>query len=112
LPVPPQKTVSRAYVPGFACITHFMLQRERYFCLRLRAAAFVGLGLELNEILDAHLLDQPELSLQPVDMLFLAFENMQEKLAADIVLDVLAMRDRHLEIGEGACFQRQVAFDD
>ena len=54
-----------------------MLQRERNFCLRLRGAALVGLGLQLDEILHAHLLDQAQLGLQPVDMLFLAFQDME-----------------------------------
>src|SRR5690625_2860721 len=36
----------------------------------------VGLGLQLDEVLEAHQFDQADLRLEPVDMLFLALENV------------------------------------
>src|SRR5215469_17439204 len=75
-------------------------------------ARLVGLGLELGEVLDPHLLDQSHLGLQPVDMLFLALKNVGEQLAADEILDRLAMGDGKLEVWQGHHLQRQVALED
>src|SRR5579863_710120 len=82
---------------------HAVVRKDFLFWL---SAALVRPRLELDEILDPHLLDQPELSLEPVDMLLLAFQDIHEQFAADVILDVLAMRDCHFEVGQSAGFQR------
>ena len=79
----PRKDRSQGQSPGRVLLSAFYAAARKKFLSRLRGAAFVGLGLELDEILDPHLLDQPHLGLEPVDMLFLALQDVHEQLAAD-----------------------------
>src|SRR5215475_5919268 len=69
--------------------------------IRGLAAGLVRFCLQLNKILNTHLFDQAHLGLQPVDMLFLALQNIGKELAADEILDRLAMADRQFEVGQG-----------
>ena len=84
---------------------------ERDLSLRPQDPASFGLVCSCTKFCDAHLLDQADLGLQPVDMFFFAFQDIHEQFAADIILDVLAMRDRIFEIGQGARLQREIAAD-
>jgi hypothetical protein len=63
----------------------------------------------LDEIFQSHLLDEPELGLQPVDMLFLALENMDEQLTRNIVAHPLAKPGRAVEIGQRALLEAKIA---
>src|SRR5882672_7180794 len=50
--------------------------------------------LRLHVVLDADPGDEVELHLEPVDVLFLAFEDLLEQLARNVVGRLLAVRDR------------------
>src|SRR4029453_12582402 len=50
------------------------------------------------------------MAFERVDMLLLIFENLAEQVAADIVLDLLAMGDGALELGQRLQFEGEVAF--
>ena len=55
--------------------------------------------LQLDVILDAHSRDHLELLLERVDMLFLIVEDLREQIAADVILDLLAMGDGAAQLG-------------
>src|SRR3546814_7654188 len=53
-----------------------------------------GLALELNEVLQPHLLEQFQIGLQPVDVLLLGLQDVREEFARYVVADRLAVSDR------------------
>ena len=50
--------------------------------------------------------------LERVDMLFLIVEDLGEQVAADIVADLLAMRDRVLELATASMLELEVGLED
>src|SRR5256885_7189488 len=67
------------------------------------------LALQLDVILKAHAGDHLELLLERVDMLLLVVEDVGEEVAAGIVADLLAMRDRALELAQRLHLELEVA---
>src|SRR4028119_1088306 len=76
------------------------------------ASVLGGLRLELDVVLESHPRDHVELLLDRVDMLLLVLEDRDEQLAADIVLDRLAMGDRGLELGKRLELEGEVGAKD
>src|SRR3546814_14350233 len=60
----------------------------------LRSRRFRGLALELNEVLQPHLLEQFQIGLQPVDVLLLGLQDVREEFARYVVADRLAVSYR------------------
>jgi hypothetical protein len=58
--------------------------------------------------LQAHSLDQVELTFERVDMLFLIFEDIAEQVPTHIVANALGMRDRALELGNCLAFELEI----
>jgi len=53
-----------------------------------------------------------KLGLQPIDMLFLALQNLYEQFARDIVADPLAKPGRAVEIRQRALLEAKIAIED
>src|SRR5690554_6666608 len=70
------------------------------------------LHLLLQVVLDPHALDQVKLGLDPVHVLFFVLEDVDEQLAADEILHLLAVRDRLAQQRDALHLQRQVALED
>src|SRR6202044_2181989 len=77
-----------------------------------RIAVFDFAGGALYVVRQTHLVDEPELLLDEIDVLFLALLNVHEELASDEVLDRLAVRDRGLVERMRRHFPPQVALED
>src|SRR4051812_20082651 len=75
----------------------------------MEETSVVTFHLRLLVVLLAHLRNEVELRLEPVDVLFLGFHDVDEKLAADVVAAGLAIGDRGLEGGMGRALELQVA---
>src|SRR3546814_8663756 len=63
-------------------------------------------------VFDAHALDHLELLFEFVDMMFLAFEDVGEEVAADIVAHALAMGNGVLEQRDRLFLDREVGLED
>src|SRR3546814_5502490 len=70
---------------------------------------FCRLWIELNIVFDAHAFDHRELGFQHVYMLFFAFKNVSEKIAADEIADAFAINDSLAEHWQGFVFKLQVS---
>src|SRR3546814_4497281 len=70
---------------------------------------FCRLWIELNIVFDAHAFDHRELGFQHVYMLFFAFKNVSEKIAADEIADAFAINDSFPEHWQGFVFELQVS---
>src|SRR6185312_10527682 len=70
-----------------------------------------ALHLALQVAFRADVLDQALLGFQPVDVLFLVVQDALEQVAADVVGDALAVRDRRAQVLGGSQFQVEVALD-
>src|SRR5687768_7651988 len=70
------------------------------------------LGLEMDVIGQAHRLDHLELLLERVDVVFLIVEDLGEQVAADVVLDLLAMGDGTAQLGQRLELELMVGLED
>src|SRR5512139_338118 len=75
-------------------------------------AGLRGLDLGLLVVLQPDAAEQFELRLEEVDVLFLGLEDVLEQLAAHVVADLLAVRDRGLQVRVGDVLEPQVALED
>src|SRR3546814_6861712 len=71
-----------------------------------------GLALELNEVLQPHLLEQFQIGLQPVDVLLLGLQDVREEFARYVVADRLAVSDRLAQQWGRFHLELEVAFHD
>src|SRR5881392_2343334 len=69
-----------------------------------------ALDLRQQVVLLAQPRDQRELGLDPVDVLFLGHEDVDEELAADVVADRFAMRDRRAQQRQRVQLEAEIAF--
>src|SRR5688500_10058937 len=83
--------------------THSSLLSTRYYT----ALSVLDLGQQI--VLLAEALDQGELGLDPVDVLFLGVEDVGEQFAADVVADRLAVLDRFAQQRDRFEFEGEVA---
>src|ERR1051326_8117314 len=70
-----------------------------------------GSGLALQPVLQALPVDEIELHLEPVDVLFLGLEDLLEQLARDVILHRLAVGNRLLQRRARSHLELEVAFE-
>src|SRR5690606_36888178 len=63
-------------------------------------------------VLQPDALYQFELGFQPVDMLFLALEDIGEQLTRDVIADLLTMRDSLAQDRYGVVLERQIGLQN
>src|SRR5690349_12605187 len=83
--------------------------RFRYECWRRRL--FGGAGLQLDVVFEADPVDQTELRLYKIDVLFLAFEDMDKQITRYEIAYALAIDDRVAQPHERRLLKPQIAVE-
>jgi len=68
--------------------------------------------LELDVAFEADAVDQLELRLDEIDLVFLAFEDVAKEVARHEIADPLATGDRFAQSRDASLFEAQITFED